>query len=83
MARKNRNGLIMQQVRKISAERWESKGGGNFILLSGGFRMAVRSERAPKAAGQSEQGSLGCCQQMSAETQPAEIQESKNCLGWS
>lgn len=48
-----------------------------FILFSGGLRMAVRSELPQKAAGQSEQGSSGCCQQMSAE-----IQESKKCLGW-
>lgn len=73
MARKNKNGLIIQQVRKISAEKWESKRDGNFYLILGWAGWPV----------QSEQRSSGCCHQMSTKIQQAEIQEAKKCLGWS
>lgn len=50
MARKNKNGLIIQQVRKISAEKWRAKGMEIFILFSGGQGGLCKVNRGPQAA---------------------------------
>lgn len=47
MARKNKNGLIIQHVGETSTERWE-RGHRFIIFISNGLKVAVRAEGAPE-----------------------------------
>lgn len=86
MARKNKNGLIIQHARETFSERWERKGNIDLLSPSQMDSRWQRGVKAPlKAAGWSvhhEQGAWGClhpandCGAETGQIQPLAEQES-------